>query len=53
MYQIPKINIVANEIFNAPTIFLVRLDSLYNSNSMSILSLLKTQTTITDIETIN
>jgi len=53
VYQIPKISIVANEIFNAPIMFLVRLDNSYNWNSKSILSLRKTHTTMTDIETVN
>ena len=52
-YQIPKIKIVANEIFMDPTIFLVILDNLYNLNSASILSLLKVQIINTDTPTIN
>ena len=52
-YHIPKINMVAKEILVDPTIFLERLDSSNNLNSLSILSLLKVQITNTDIPITN
>ena len=51
LYHIPKINIVANDILAAPTMFLNKSDNLYCLNSITILSYLKIHTMITDIET--
>ena len=50
LYQIPNINTVAREIFNAPTIFSVKLESSYCLNSSVILSRLNTQTMVTEID---
>ena len=52
LYQIPKIRIVARDIFEAPTIFLIISEMPYYSNSTIIFSLLNTQTIITEIATI-
>ena len=51
VYQAPKVSIVANDIFAAPTMFLNKSDNLYCLNSITILSYLKIHTMIIDIET--
>ncbi len=53
IYQAPKVSIVANDIFTAPTIFCNKLERPYCLNSILILSRLNTQTIITEIETIS
>jgi hypothetical protein len=50
LYHIPSIKTVASDIFNAPTIFSVKLESSYCLNSRVILSRLNTQTMVTEID---